>query len=632
MCGILGAFTEKGEISALLPRLAEGFHAIRHRGPDSSHERVFDQKCYFGHKRLSIIDLSSDADQPFQSQNASAWIVYNGEIYNYKELRATLSDKVQLKTQSDTEVLLEGYLAEGTSFFKKLRGIFAFAILDKRLSAPRLVLARDHAGIKPLYYYYKNGLFLFCSEIKAILPALKGKVTPNETVLRTYVHLTYCLEPQTAFQEIQALEPGHFLLLDERGLSKQAFLQYDFTAAKNGNYDDHVNATRKTLTQAVHRNLVADVEVSIALSGGIDSSLVYAIAVGELGQNIRGISVKFSDPAYDESPQAAAYAEALRGRLEIVDLRENFNLEVLNQLLLQYDQPYADTSLIPVYYLTKASRIHSKVLLGGDGGDELYMGYPSQMRLAYLHRLYKVDFLRRAAVQGLEMLKMLRNGSSRREYARFQQLLSTDLDGMIFDIYSWLPRNTTLHGESVFRFDTNESFRFYNEVFSSERPEAFTDRVTWTHFRKELLSDYLRKTEIMSMLNSVEYRVPLLDEDLSTLALRIPYMQKATLRRTKQMLREIHYGYYKDVGNQAKKRGFTIPLDVYLNQDEWRHIQSVLTQPQSFAHEFISPAYIQFLFDVLFKKISVEDQVSRNSVYQRIIMLYALHLWAEHKL
>lgn len=254
------------------------------------------------------------------------------------------------------------------------------------------------------------------------------------------------------------------------------------------------------------------------------------------------------------------------------------------------------------------------------------------MRLAYLSRLYKVDFLRRAAVQGLEMLKLLRNGSSRREYTRVQQLLSTDLEGMIFDIYSWLPRHTTLNGESVFRFNTDESFQFYNEVFSSERPEAFTDRVTWTHFRKELLSDYLRKTEIMSMLNSVEYRVPLLDEDLSHLALKIPFEQKATLRHTKQMLREIHYGYYKEVGNQAKKRGFTIPLDVYLNQDEWRHIQSALTKRQSFVNDFIAPAYVQFLFDVVFKKISVEDQVSRSSVYQRIIMLYALHLWAEHKL
>lgn len=632
MCGILGAFTEKGEISPLLPHLEEGFHAIRHRGPDASHEQVFHHKCYFGHKRLSIIDLTSGADQPFKSHNTNAWIIFNGEVYNYKELRATLSNKVEFKTQSDTEVLLEGYLAEGTSFFKKLRGIFAFAILDQRLPSSRLILARDHAGIKPLYYYYKNGLFLFSSEIKAILPALKGKLTPNERVLRTYVHLTYCLEPHTAFQEIQALEPGHFLLLDDRGLSKQAFLQYDFTSGNNGSYIDNVNATRKTLTKAVHRNLTADVEVSIALSGGIDSSLVYAIALGELGQNVRGISVKFSDPDSDESPQAAAYAAALKGRLEIVDLGESFNLEVLNQLLLQYDQPYADTSLIPVYYLTKASRIHSKVLLGGDGGDELYMGYPSQMRLAYLSRLYKVDFLRRAAVQGLEMLKLLRNGSSRREYTRVQQLLSTDLEGMIFDIYSWLPRHTTLNGESVFRFNTDESFQFYNEVFSSERPEAFTDRVTWTHFRKELLSDYLRKTEIMSMLNSVEYRVPLLDEDLSHLALKIPFEQKATLRHTKQMLREIHYGYYKEVGNQAKKRGFTIPLDVYLNQDEWRHIQSALTKRQSFVNDFIAPAYVQFLFDVVFKKISVEDQVSRSSVYQRIIMLYALHLWAEHKL
>jgi asparagine synthase (glutamine-hydrolysing) len=632
MCGFLGGLCQTDEISSYIPSLEEGFHAIRHRGPDASHSQVFDGKLYFGHKRLSIIDLSSGADQPFKSHNANAWILFNGEIYNYKELRTELAETVEFKTHSDTEVLLEGYLQEGTSFFKKLRGIFAFAILDKRQNSQRLILARDHAGIKPLYYFYKDGLFLFSSEIKGILPALRGKLTPNYEVLRTYVHLTYCLEPHTAYREIQALEPGHFLIVHERGLTKKAFLKYDFTAGKNGKYLDHVDETQKTLLQAVQRNLTADVEVSIALSGGIDSSLVYAIAVGQLGQNVGGITVKFSDQEYDESNQALAYAQALKGRLEVVDLRENFNLDILNKLLLQFDQPYADTSLIPVYYLTKASAKHSKVLLGGDGGDELYLGYPSQMRLAYLSRLYEVDFLRRAAFQGLEVLKSVRNGSNKREFTRLQDLISTNLDGMIFDIYSWLPRHTKINGESVFLYDTDQCFQFYNQVFAEERPEAFTDRVTWTHFRKELLSDYLRKTEIMSMYNSVEYRVPLLDEDLTRVAFRIPFHKKATLGRSKQMLREIHSSYYKEIGNNAKKHGFSIPLDMYLKPEEWRHIQSVLLDPSSFVNEFVKPAYTSFLFEVLFQKVYAEDQISRGSVYQRIIMLYALHLWAENKI
>lgn len=623
MCGFLGAVDFDKRLEVIQPLLSKGLKAIAHRGPDSSREELF-ENVYLGHNRLSIIDLSESGNQPMKSANSDASIIYNGEVYNYQELKKDLSG-IKFNSNSDSEVVLEGYLKEGTDYFKKLRGLYAFAIYDNRQNQ-KIILARDPSGIKPLYYFSKNNFHIFGSEIKALLPSVRNKITINENVIKTFLNLGYCPEPETVYNEIIALAPGSIYEISSQQTIKSSFKKYDFVSENSHDVNRNTIDTEKYLELAVKRNLTSDVEVAVALSGGIDSSLIYAFA-NRSDSDIKGLTVKFEDEEYDEGELSKVYSKTLNGKHEFVEVESELNLDTLNKILLNFDQPYADSSAVNVYFLTKATGKITKVLLGGDGGDELYNGYPSMTWLTYIEKLNNNPLLKSSGNAFLKAAEKILNVNHKRSVKRIADLWKDDQSELLYDWHSWFPRKTMYNGNSPFLFDATSGLDNYNKIFEDQQPASFKGKVVFDYFRKQMLSDYLRKTDMMSMLNSVEYRVPLLDEDLTDLALSIPFDQKSDLRVTKKILRDIHSKIYPSDTSKAPKKGFTIPLDSSLSREDFNLIKENILSPGNFLSEYISTDYVKFLFEVLEKKRTADDEISRAGVYQRILMFYSLNLW-----
>ncbi|MBS1517287.1 MAG: asparagine synthase (glutamine-hydrolyzing) [Bacteroidetes bacterium] len=627
MCGFLGAVFFERWKEIYLPALRSGLKSISHRGPDGSHELI-SGNSYLGHNRLSIIDLSAEADQPMSSCNFDAHIIFNGEIYNYKELKKNLNG-INFKTRSDTEVILEGYCKEGTEFFKKLRGIYSFCILDNR-TEQKIILCRDQAGVKPLYYYSDKNFSVFGSEIKALLPLVRDKISSNEKMIRCYLNLGYCPEPYTVYNEIKTVAPGHITEISEKGMNSYSFSEYKFGNENNYSLRKNTELTEEKLKNAVKRNLVSDVEVAVALSGGIDSSLVYAYS-NENNKNIKGLTVRFDDKEYNEEEIALKYVESVSGKHESVEVSAGLNLETLDMILNDFDQPYADSSAVNVYFLTKATGNITKVLVGGDGGDELFNGYPSQTWLTYVEKIISSSLIRNSGKSLVKIINSVSGSSGTRLSKRLSDLLNDRPEELLYDWHSWFPRKTIFEGKSPFMFDTEEGLDLYNSIFREEVPGKFRHKVVFDYFRKTMLSDYLRKTDMMSMLNGVEYRVPMLDEDLSEFALGIPFAQKSSLRKTKIILRKLHSKIYPPETSRIPKRGFMIPLDKALKRDEFEIIKESILKNESIVLNYISKDYIEFLFKALRKDFNAGDQISRAGVYQRILMFYSLNLWDKNK-
>lgn len=615
MCGIFGFLNPNGISENERARLRESLDTLHHRGPDATGEYI-DSKAYLGHRRLSIIDLSEQANQPLKASNVNAWIVFNGEIYNYKQLRREFS--LTTRTQSDTEVVLEGYLRHGVSFFKSLRGMYAFGILDAR-TTEKLVLVRDPAGIKPLYYSFVRDRLIFASEIKAIRHQV-AQLTVDNDVIKAYLSLGYCPEPHTAYKEIKAVVPGSYLSysMAEKSFSNAIFFSYSFDRVNNQSFHENLSATEKLIEQAVQRNGVSDVPISYSLSGGIDSSLV--LAKGKAIEE-KVICVKFGDRKYDESETASRFASALNKQLTVVNADARADLVLLDKIFSQFDQPYADSSAIPFFLLAQCARQFSKVLLGGDGGDEVQGGYPSfgWLPLAYQWR----KMLQPLTTLGASMTF----GSLSRKLTRLGAVMSHDnYPAILAEWNSWLPPLTTHEGHNIFLFDTQGLKNFFIEDGELLGSSSIHTSITKSYFYKRLISDYLRKTDMMSMFNGLEYRVPLLDEDFVEFSLSIPYSQKVDFYTQKKILRGIHRKIFPPDTSLKKKSGFGIPLDSWLSVNDYREMQSQVLSSGSIIKDLISERYIKYLFQVVQGSVP-RTSVSRAASYQRILMFYNLYRW-----
>lgn len=621
MCGIFGYIGIRSSLSeSLVGRFRKALTLLAHRGPDSAGEYT-DGKIYLGHRRLSIIDLSGAANQPFHSANQSSVIVFNGEIYNYKELKPRLT---HTKTNSDTEVILEGYLKFGIQFFKELRGMYAFAIYNQIKG--KIILYRDPSGIKPLYYSNKHD-FIFASEIKSIKSILGANTTLDEGVLKSYLALGYCIEPYTIYQEIKAVEPGDCIEIDleSKEVTTQKIKKYDFRITNDLSQAQNTEILNVRLDTAMKRNLVADVPVNFALSGGIDSSLLFA--KGHRDDNM-AISVKFNDSAYDETSVAEIYAKHLKAKLKIITADRNHNnLELLNRILWQMDQPYADSSAVPFFLLSKQAAQISKVLIGGDGGDEIQNGYPAFRILPMLELLNKVGFVRSFLQTSARVLP---KEASRKLSRSMAVSAAGSWDAMLCEWQSWFPATTRFNGESPFLFDSREIYETYENAFKVVPVDTFQQKVTKDLYLKRMLSDYLRKSDMMSMMNSLEYRVPMLDEDLVDFSLAIPYAQKNTKSTGKILFRKLHAATYPSFTSSLPKSGFSIPMDKWLTKESIQEIQQLISRSDGIVCNFINPRYVDFLFKALLDSSS-RKVISRASVYQRILILYGLQYWYFHK-
>ncbi len=562
MCGIVGnvlARRDRTPDPAALKRMND---RLVHRGPDE--EGFFlEGPAALAMRRLKIIDLAT-GHQPMSGEHRRVWAVFNGEIYNYRELTAELTGRGHaFRTRSDTEVIVHGYEERGLASLGDLEGMFAFALWDA--PARTLVLARDRLGIKPLYYAVLPDQIVFASELKALIEHPAIDRTLDLTALSRYLAHEYVPAPSSIFRAIRKLPAGHWLTYSDGRLKIEPYWTIDYRADRAIDASEAVERLRGVLDLAVRQHLISDVPLGVFLSGGIDSSTVAAFAARHVGR-LKTFSIGFEDPSFDESAHARRAAQALGTdhHEEILDAHGARDLVARLPDLL--DEPLGDASLIPTFLLSRFTRRSVTVALSGDGGDELFAGYPTYQA----HRLARTmdafpRWLRRRLVQpAVERLPVsLSNLSLDFKLKRF-------FEGMEYaDVERhavWLGSFTPAEQQELFTPDALErmedppSYAAFHEILASTPSVRGLDRMLYLDLKGYLGEGVLTKTDRASMACSLEVRVPLLDRRVVELAARLPMSLKLRGFTTKYVLKRALAGALPAEILARPKKGFGIPL------------------------------------------------------------------------
>lgn len=596
MCGIIGIWDFKNKIEpAVLERMRD---TLRHRGPDDAGLFIDENtNVGLGHRRLSIIDLSERGHQPMKNEDGSLWLTYNGEVYNFETIKKELEKKShQFFSSSDTEVVLRSYLEWGIDGVKRFRGMFAYALWDKQKK--RLVLVRDRAGIKPLYYYFNGGLFIFASEIKAILQHPQVKKELNFDALHLFLQLAYIPAPHSIFKNIQKLEPGHCLILDsQQRINKikywDVFDYYLKPKAAGKNEEEVSQKLEEILTESFKLRMVADVEVGHFLSGGIDSSTVAALLVKKLGfNNLKTFTIGFKEAKYNEAPFAKKIAQYLGTDHHELYLTEKEAMEALPKVADIYDEPFGDSSSIPTYLVSRFARDFVKVSLSADGGDETFCGYDRYWQIDALFQKFQkipkpllkggistfkvlspqaLNFLSRAlgfllprqAITKKKIYKLKRKINKLKEIAKNPKDLIAFYKLLGFGFWkepelSHLLLNFTPTPKSL-AWGIGQSSQL-EHLDNLSQLQAID-------YKTYLPDDILVKVDRASMAVSLEGRDPLLDHKIMEYVASLPVDLKYKNGVTKYILRKILYKYVPQKLLERPKWGFSIPLEKWLRGD-----------------------------------------------------------------
>ncbi|MEP7228324.1 MAG: asparagine synthase (glutamine-hydrolyzing), partial [Gemmatimonadales bacterium] len=571
MCGLAGRFHPV----SLPPDPAWRFRAdelLAHRGPDGRGYYA-DVRCELVHRRLALLDLSPTGAQPMPNEDGTIQVVFNGEIYNHGELRAELRSRGHVfRGSSDTEVLVHLYEEHGAAMASRLRGMFAFAIFDRRRN--RVLLARDRFGIKPLFYAVHQGQWIFASEMKAIL-ALQGfRPELDRQACYDFLGLSYIPEPATGFTNIHALPKGMALLLDERGAHTTTFATVVPAPDPSVSRARLAERAAELLLAGVDRQAVADVPVAALLSGGIDSSLVVAAYARSSERPITTFNVGFPDRAHDETAMALATANRYGTRHQTVHIDErDITADSVFALLRHFDQPFADPSLVPTYRVACAVRDHGIICtLTGDGGDEAFGGYPEFWRAQRLAQLASTPdwMLATAGTIARPLAGWTRDrGRQAAKAVRLAQAGRSNSSALLAGLFSYL---TEEEKENLVRAGAREGLRSGYRHFGAADGggadlETLSGQLTGRHFGVSLPSDMLRKVDMMSMRAGIEVRVPMLDEELVGLALSLPHRLKTDGQIGKLVLRDVARQWLPPEVASHPKHGFSIPLDVMVRAD-----------------------------------------------------------------
>ena len=569
MCGICGIAAGPG-VPPSRSSIAGMCAAITHRGPDDEGVLLLDG-VGLGIRRLSIIDLEG-GHQPIANEDQTLWIVFNGEIYNHPELRDELiAGGHRFRTRSDTEVIVHGYEQWGDGFVERLNGMFAFAIWDRQKRT--LLLARDRMGIKPLYYMAEPRRLVFGSELKAIVAA--PGVTPqlDPVALDDYLALEYVPSPRTIFKGIAKLPPGHLLKWrqSDGGIRVDRYWDVDLTpsemeGAGGRSLGEHAEGLRAVLKSAVRRELISDVPVGVFLSGGIDSSTVAAMMAELSPGNVNSFSIGFSDPSFDESAHARRVAEHLGLNHHEMTFEPETLLGLLPDLTAGLDEPFADASILPTLLLSKFTRQHVKVALGGDGGDELFAGYPT-IQAHRLVRYYGMlpGFVRRGIVPSIVDRLPISTDNISLDF-KLRRFLSGARLPTAERHATWLGAFGREERSRLLTTDVQEAIRRAGapdtiaEHFARQHARDPLNQVLYLDMKLYLENDILVKVDRASMQASLEARVPLLNAEVVDYVLRLPISLKLRGLRSKFLLKHaMRDRLPADILHRSKK-GFGIPV------------------------------------------------------------------------
>ncbi|HVH69049.1 MAG TPA: asparagine synthase (glutamine-hydrolyzing) [Gemmatimonadales bacterium] len=640
MCGLAGRFHPVA-LRASPGWAARASALIAHRGPDGEGQ-YHDGQCELVHRRLALIDLSPTGHQPMANEDGTIYVVYNGEIYNHRELRTDVERRGhRFRGTSDTEVLVHLYEEYGARMVERLRGIFAFAIYDVRRRT--LCLVRDRFGVKPLFYARRGDEWVFASEIKAILALPGFRPAIDRQACYDFLGLGYVPEPATGFANVHALPKATVLTIDVAGSRSVCF--HEIAARPDGGHDLDAAVTQveDALLRAVRGQAVADVPVAALLSGGIDSSLVVAAHRRATGGATATFNVRFPAKSHDETAVAVAVAEHCRTAHRTIDLGDWVtSSEGILDLLRHFDQPFADMSLLPMYWISRAIRDQGIICaLSGDGGDEAFGGYPRFWRANRLVQLMRLPTWLGQAVRlgGGALAGWTRDWG--RQVAKAVQLAQAgahDAAFLIAGLSNYLSEDDK---RELLRPTACGGFLPAWRHFDGYEPPAVTDleelslRLTETLFEVSLPSDMLRKVDMMSMRASIEVRVPLLDENVVALGLTLPHRLKTDGATGKRVLRALAGRWLPAQVAAHPKHGFGVPLDVMVPQDFYEVLEALLLAPDSRTGGFLAPELVRHWLHAFrrAKEGHYLGTISRGGLYQRVFIVLALELWMrEHAL
>jgi asparagine synthase (glutamine-hydrolysing) len=590
MCGICGKISYRGEPveEELIQRMCRSF---AYRGPDDegiyiregSGEDGEQPSVGLGHRRLSIIDLSKAGHQPMSNEDGSIWIVCNGEIYNFKELRKGLESKGHtFKSKTDTEVILHLYEEEGTQAVNRLKGMFAFALWDERYA--RLWVCRDRLGIKPLVYYWDGKHFLFASEIKALLcdPLIERTLDPDALLL--YLAFSYVPAPYTIFEGIRKLEPGNDLVWENGRLDSKRYWDIPETGDEDisslplsGQEKVYQKRLYESIDEAVRERMVSDVPLGAFLSGGIDSSIIVALMARNASGPVMTFSIGFKDDSlFDETHYAREVARLYKTEHREFKLTYRDMLDVLPDVLSTFDEPFSDSSAIPTYVVSRETRKFVTVALSGDGGDELFAGYRSYLGEYWHKQYFMIPALLREAfferlIQALPDSRDFRPMEYVRRMKKFIRGSKGPLPERLLALKEIFPGDLRKGlllagraGDVARRGDL--ALGWIEDRLACYKGDRLNS-ILYLDMKDSLPGDMLNKVDWMSMKNSLEVRVPLLDHNVVELAFKIPGPLKLFKGKTKYLLKQTFKGLLPPKLYRRPKAGFEIPISRWLKTD-----------------------------------------------------------------
>ncbi|GAB3228058.1 asparagine synthase (glutamine-hydrolyzing) [Hymenobacter seoulensis] len=610
MCGIAGFFNINSDLGEV--DLRKMTNCISHRGPNAD-GYFLDQSVGLGHRRLSILDLSAAANQPMFSHDGRYVIIFNGEVYNFKEIASSLN--VEMNTTSDTEVILEAYIQLGVDFVHLLNGMFAIAIYDKENDS--LEIFRDRLGVKPVYYFYDGIKFIFGSELKTILSikSIRNDLTVDHEAVKLFLHLGYIPRPYSIYKEIRKMDSGSYIKISKKEFFQLPYWEIEkkISASVLSDYDEAKEELKKLLISSVGYRMIADVPFGTFLSGGIDSSLVTAIAQSLSSKPVKSFSIGFESTKHDESQFAKAVAHELGTNHHDFLVTHKEAIEVISSIGTIYDEPFADSSCVPTLMVSKLARQHVTMTLSGDGGDELFQGYGMY---TWADRMNASGFnlIRKPAAFVLDKM-----GS---RYKRVAQLIDypsmEHIRSHIFSQEQYM--FSSLELDTLLRSDWNAS-AYLQEKWpwpSGRLPTAAEEQALFD-MQYYLQDDLLVKVDRATMRHSLEARVPLLDYRIVEFALNVSPQLKVKGGVTKYLLKEILYDYLPKRMFQRPKWGFSIPLGDWLSNELHYLIDEYLSEDT-----IIKVGVVSF-HEV--KKLVKRFDNGEKHLYNRIWLLIVLHQW-----
>jgi asparagine synthase (glutamine-hydrolysing) len=620
MCGIVGFVNRRGAADR---EVVEGMNcAIVHRGPDEDGFYV-KENVALGMRRLSIIDLAS-GQQPIRNRDGSKWIVYNGEIYNYRELRKGLEERGhQFYTNSDTEAIVHLYDEFGEGCLEHLRGMFAFAIWDER--AKSLFLARDRVGKKPILYSHQpNGDLIFGSEFQALLkhPSISREV--DYEAIDSYLSYLCVPAPLTAFKSIRKLEPGHWLRWKGGVIETKRYWQPDFSKKIKISEGEAIEETLRIVGEATKMRLISEVPLGAFLSGGVDSSIVVALMARESSQPVKTFSIGFEEQDYSELKYARRVAEHVGAEYNEFTIRPNA-LEVLPTLVEHYGEPYADPSAIPTYYVSRESRKYVTVALNGDGGDESFVGYERHVAMKYAELYKKLPApLRRSLIEpALGAIPAPTNFRNR--FVRFQRFLRAASMPKAERYFAWLStfddeaKRELYTRDLASRANGSSPIVYLEKNIGKSNGKGIIDASLLADLMHYLPNDLLVKVDIASMANSLEARSPLLDHKVIEFAARLPENIKQSGTETKSLLKKVAARLVPRDVIYRQKMGFAVPIKYWLGNELQEFTRDILLSEKARSRGLFNGDVVERLID--------EQRRDAKDNSWKIWTLLMLELW-----